>query len=68
MIYLMDEDEIKEFTEVTKRNWKDVPLKDVDIGLQFNKRLKQQFELRIKILEEIQNERRVDRKSKQYPD
>jgi hypothetical protein len=68
MIYLMDKEEIEEFKQTVKKHWKDVSLKDIDIGIQYNKRLRQQMEIRIEVLEEMKLERQSDRKSKQYPD
>lgn len=69
MIQPMTEGEINVFATRVKRLWGDANLNSLMTAIRMNVRMKQQFEIRIRLLEEIV-ERRIgsDNKSKQFAD
>ena len=69
MIVPMTEAEVNIFTQRVKRLWGDSSLKELMTAIRMNVKMKQQFEIRIKLLEEIV-ERRTgsEYKSKQFVD
>ena len=69
-IRLMDDEEREKFIAETRQHWKNLFPSDLERGLRFNLRTKQQIELRIQVIQEILNEResRDGKKSHQFLD
>jgi hypothetical protein len=69
MIHPMTEAEIDIFTKRVRKLWGDASLNSLMTAIRMDTRMKQQFEIRIKLLEEI-IEKRIghDSKSKQFAD
>lgn len=57
MSRLMTQEEAERFKEQVKKNWANTPLSYLKTALEANLRLKQQIEIRNKVMEELINER-----------
>ena len=66
----MNDDEIEKFIATTKEHWRNLFPPDLERGLRFNLRTKQQIELRIQVIQELINEheRTSDKKRSQFFD
>jgi len=67
-IHQMNDEEIAKFIETIKKNWYLASSKDLELAIRYNRRLVQQFKVRLEVLEELLSVKRPDNKSKQYAD
>ena len=61
-------EEIERFKALVKENMKNDSLSLLELNLRVNSRFKQQYELRMEVIQELINEKRPDFKAKQYLD